>query len=87
MPLALEWLHVLPPSYYLERGALVLDPWAVDITPAALLFTVLATIFAQLIGNAVVLDRQRQNQERLQEQLHVQKWQLQQLVPSSGSAS
>jgi serine/threonine-protein kinase len=86
VPLAVEWLGIVPHSYYLTGGTLVLDPWAIDITPAALLFTVLATIFAQLIANAVVLHRQRQNQERLQEQLHVQKWQLQQLVPSSGSA-
>jgi len=30
-------------------------------------------------------DRQRRTQERAQEQLHVQKWQLEQLAPSSGS--
>jgi len=42
-------------------------------------------IVLQMIANALVLDRQRREQERARELLHVQKWQLQQLVPSSGS--
>ena len=54
---------------------------------AALIFVVLGTIALQLIANALMLDRQRRTQERAQELLHVQKWQLQQLVPSSGSSS
>jgi eukaryotic-like serine/threonine-protein kinase len=87
VPLSLEWLGILPASYHLVGGTLVLDPWAVDIAPRALTFAVLATIVAQLLANAVLLNRQRQDQERAQELLHVQKWQLEQLVPSSGSSS
>jgi serine/threonine protein kinase len=87
IPLGLEWLDVLPRSFHLAGGALVLEPWAIDLTPSALLFTLLMTIVAQLIANAWMLYRQRQDQERAQEMLHVQKWQLEQLVPSSGSAS
>jgi hypothetical protein len=87
VPLTLEWLGILPASYELVGGALVLDPWAVDITPSALIFAVLTTMTAQLIANALLLNRQRQDQERAQEMLHVQKWQLEQLVPSSGSSS
>jgi serine/threonine-protein kinase len=87
LPLALEWLDVLPRSYYLDGGALVLDPWALDITPSALIFAVLMTIVVQMIANSWLLDRQRKDQERAQELLHAQKWQLEQLVPSSGSAA
>jgi eukaryotic-like serine/threonine-protein kinase len=83
-PLALEWLGVLPASYKLVGGTLVLDPWAVDITPSALIFVVLTTIVVQLFANSWLLNRQRRDQERAQELLHVQKWQLEQLVPSSG---
>jgi eukaryotic-like serine/threonine-protein kinase len=87
LPLSLEWLGILPPSYHLVGGALVLDPWAVDITPTALLFAVLTTIAAQLLANAFLLNRQRLDQERAQEMLHVQKWQLEQLVPAGRSKS
>ncbi len=87
IPLALEQLGVVPQSFTISGGALVLDPWAVDITPTALIFIVLGTIALQLIANALMLDRQRRTQERAQELLYVQKWQLQQLVPSSGSSS
>ena len=87
IPLGLELLDVLPRSFDLAGGALVLDPWAIDLTPSALLFTLLMTIVAQLIANAWMLYRQRQDQERAQEMLHVQKWQLEQLVPSSRSTS
>jgi eukaryotic-like serine/threonine-protein kinase len=86
-PLALEWQGVLPRSFRLDGGSLVLDPWAIDVTPSALIFTVLATIVAQLVANAWMLDRQRRDQERAQELLHAQKWQLSQLVPGSGSGA
>ena len=33
-PLALEWLGLLPSTYYVKNGALVLAPWAVTLTPA-----------------------------------------------------
>ncbi|HEU4616009.1 MAG TPA: serine/threonine-protein kinase [Kofleriaceae bacterium] len=85
VPLALEWLHIMPESYRFVGGGLVLDPWAVDITPAATIFALLTTMLAQAIANVWLLDRQRRDQERAQELLHVQKWQLEQLVPSSGS--
>jgi hypothetical protein len=87
VPLALEWLDVVPHTYSVSGGALVLAPWAIDVTPSALLFTLLGTIVMQTISNAVIVERQRRAQERAQELLHVQKWQLQQLVPSSGSRS
>ncbi|HEY5947147.1 MAG TPA: serine/threonine-protein kinase [Kofleriaceae bacterium] len=87
VPLALEWSGAVPRSFSVAGGALVLDPWAVDITPQALIFCLLGTITLQLLANAVMLHRQRRNQELAQELLHIQKWQLQQLVPSSGSAT
>ena len=87
VPLALEWLAILPSSYSFVRGALVLDPWAIDIAPGALLFLVLGTIVLQLIANTIVHDAQRRLQNRAQEQLHVQAWQLAQLVPGSGSTA
>jgi len=85
VPLALEHFKIVPHSFSVKSGSLVLHPWAIDITPSALTFVVLGTIGLQLVANSTILARQRRAQERQQELLHVQKWQLQQLVPSSGS--
>ena len=85
VPLTLEWLAIVPSSYSFEGGALVLEPWAVDISAGALLFAILGTIFVQMVANAYALDTQREIQSRAQEQLHVQKWQLEQLVARSAT--
>ena len=65
----------------------MLRPWSTDMAPVTLLFTLLATVVLQLISNLLVLHMQRLQQDRSQEQLHVQAWQLGQLVRSSGSTS
>jgi serine/threonine-protein kinase len=85
LPLGLEWAGILPDSYALTGGALVLRPWSVEMGPTTMFFMILASIVVQLITNLYVLDAQRRLQDRAQEQLHVQAWQLAQLVPSSGS--
>jgi serine/threonine-protein kinase len=85
IPLGLEWAGIVPASYSLGSGALVLRPWSVHMGSTTLMFMLLATIVLQLVANLYVLDAQRRLQDRAQEQLHVQAWQLAQLVPSSGS--
>jgi eukaryotic-like serine/threonine-protein kinase len=85
VPLGLEWAGILPDTYFLTGNALVLRPWSIDMRPSTIIFTLLATILIQLVANLFVLDAQRRLQDRAQEQLHVQAWQLAQLVPSSGS--
>ena len=62
------------------------DPPA-NIAPSAVMFMILTVVVMQLITNAIVFDAQQKLQMRAQEQLHIQKWQLEQLVPSSGSSS
>jgi serine/threonine-protein kinase len=85
VPLAIEALGLVPASYSIEGGALVLEPWAVTLSPQALLFLICALVFLQLVGNTLMIDAQRAAQDRAQELLHVQSWQLAQLVRSSGS--
>ncbi len=87
VPLSLEVLGITPSTFFVESGALVLKPWAVDMSPSAMMFILLATVGLQLVANLFVLDAQRRLQDRTQEQLHVQAWQLAQLVPSSSSRS
>jgi serine/threonine-protein kinase len=87
IPLSLEWLGIVPASYTLLGNALVLQPWAIDLEPTALVVIVLSAVVMQLFANAFIFGAQRNIQARAQEQLHIQKWQLEQLVPSSGSSS
>ncbi len=83
VPLALELLGVLPRTFSLDaQGSLVLKPWAIDISQLGLLATLLGQVALQLIGNAFVLHKQRVLQDEAQRQLHVQAWQLKQLVPA-----
>lgn len=79
-PLLLEWLHVVPASYHFDHGALVLQPWAVDVTPTVVLFTILSITVLQMLGNTLVLDAQRREQDLAQETVHLQRWQFSQLV-------
>ena len=84
-PVGVEALGVVPSSFSIQSGMLVLHPWAVTLSPSALLFIMFAIVLLQLVGNTVILDAQRAAQDRAQELLHVQSWQLGQLVRSSGS--
>ena len=85
VPLALELLGVVPRTFGLEGGALVLRPWAITLSPTAMIAAVLGTVVLQMLGNMLMLDRFRVAQKRSEERIHLQAWQLQQLVPSSGS--
>ena len=80
VPLTLEALSIVPRSFTLQAGTIAMHPWAVTLTSDALLFTLAAVFMVQLIGNTIVLDGQRKEQDALQVQLHLQKWQLEQLV-------
>ena len=80
IPLGLEWLGVLPSSYHFEGDALVLQPWAIQISPHVIVVVLVATVGLQLMANAFIVLHLRRDQERAQEQVHVQTWQLAQLV-------
>jgi hypothetical protein len=80
IPLLLEWLHVVPASYEISHGALVPTPWAVSVTPTALLFSMISIVLLQLVGNTIALDAQRREQDLAQETVHLQRWQFSQLV-------
>jgi len=82
VPLALELTGVLPRSFSLENG-ISLKPWAIHASGEGLLVTLLGGVTLQLVGNAFVLHKQRVTQDEAERQLHVQAWQLKQLVPQS----
>src|SRR5690606_13950076 len=71
VPVAGEWLGWLPSTHRFVEGALVLHPWAIDVTPQGLLVVLGFVVIAQLIGNTMILQVQRSSQERAQVQVHV----------------
>jgi serine/threonine-protein kinase len=85
VPLALELAGVLPRTFDLAHGGLLLKPWAINLSPETFVAGMLGCVVLQLVGNMLILDAQRSAQIRTEERIHAQKWQLQQLVPSSGS--
>jgi hypothetical protein len=87
IPLALELTGLLPRTFELGATGLLLRPWAVQMAPSAFVVTILGCAVLQMVANMLVLDAQRVAQNLAEERNHAQKWQLQQLVPSSGSTS
>jgi hypothetical protein len=80
VPVILELVHVLPADFRLVGHTLVFEPWAVDVAPMTLLLMIGMIAISQMIVTVTILDTQRQKQDRFQEQVHVQTWQLGQLV-------
>jgi serine/threonine-protein kinase len=85
IPLALELLGFVPRTFTLIDGGLVLHPWALHMSPSAMVVSILGTVVLQLAGNMLVLDRTRLAQSQAEEAVFIQKWQLEQMLPSSGS--
>jgi serine/threonine-protein kinase len=86
IPLALEWLKVVPSSYRLDDHAIILEP-SIGLPSTVTVAATIVMVLLQLVGLSVVLDAQRREQDRAQETVHVQTWQLAQLVRSSGSST
>ncbi len=81
VPLVLEWLGLVPNGYAIEGGALVIRPWAFHMPPRLLVGVVVLLTLMQVVIHAVSFIRQRRAQERSQELVHLQTWQLAQLMP------
>jgi len=80
VPLGAELLHLVPRTFELTaRGILLAPPYVTLPAPTMLAIEVLC-IFVQLLSVSYILYSQRAAQDRAQEQLHVQAWQLAQLV-------
>jgi hypothetical protein len=80
VPLALEWLGIVPPTFVYVGDQLVLHTGSVPLSPHLIVTALVILVIGQMIGVSVLLFSQRCEQERAQEQLHVQKWHLDQLV-------
>lgn len=73
-------LHLTPRTFELTARALLLAPRAVTLPAPLMVVIVVLCILVQLFSISYILYSQRAAQDRAQEQLHVQAWQLAQLV-------
>jgi serine/threonine-protein kinase len=80
IPLLLEVLKVIPPSWSTDNLGIDIHPWAVEAPPQVIVGFLFSVIFMQMLVTTRVFTAQRNAQQRAQEQLHAQRWQLAQLV-------
>src|SRR5262249_55573107 len=83
VPLVAEWLHLVPATYGFEHGAVVIHPWAVDMSPQLLVGVAVTCTLIQIGICAKLFIGQRRAQEAAQRQIHLQAWQLGQLLPEA----
>jgi serine/threonine-protein kinase len=81
VPLVAELLGLVPHTFRSEGNALVLDPPFVTLPYTAMIVVMIMCVAVQLVSVGLILHTQRTAQDRAQELLHVQAWQLAQLVP------
>jgi hypothetical protein len=86
-PFAAEWLHLTPRTYTFDGSALRIQPWAMDLPPQLAIGLTVVCVLFQIAVHAIMLLRQRRAQERAQELLHLQRWQLGQLLPEPTTES
>jgi serine/threonine-protein kinase len=81
LPFILETIGVLPATYFFAGDGLVLQPWAIDVAPQAIVVVLVVLMVTQTASPAFIASRFRRAQEDSQEQLHLHHWHLRQLLP------
>ncbi|MEP6863390.1 MAG: serine/threonine-protein kinase [Deltaproteobacteria bacterium] len=80
IPLVLDQTGLIPSSFHTDALGIHIKPWAVDLSPKAIVGLLYLVIFAQMYVTTRVFVAQRRSQLAAQEHLHAQRWQLAQLV-------
>jgi serine/threonine protein kinase len=81
LPLLGQAAGLLPATYAVENGHLVVMPWVADFPPLLLVGVLLAVHAAVVVGVGLFLMRLRKAYVRAELQMRMQKWQLEQLLP------
>jgi serine/threonine protein kinase len=82
VPLVLELMGILPPSYRFEAGHVILDPHLTSLPKTATLgFLVTATI-AAIVVPPLLLARTRDSLRKAERDLSIYAWQMEQLLPA-----
>ncbi|HEY3817132.1 MAG TPA: protein kinase [Polyangiaceae bacterium] len=81
VPAGLQWLGVLPSSYLFAHGALTIEPVMLSFPAVPTHVFLLVSNVALVITGCAMMARFRNTLTAAEERLHVQAWQLRQLVP------
>jgi serine/threonine-protein kinase len=81
VPAALQWAGVLPTSYVFERGDMVVLPSMLSFPPVPTHVFLLTTSIGIIVMASLIIARFRDTLSDVERRLHVQTWQLRQLVP------
>ncbi len=78
-----ELTGILPRSFDLVDGALVITPYTVELSPLSLLVVFVLSLAVQVSSTVDLQYGFRRAQEAAQNQTHAQSWHLRQLLPRS----
>jgi hypothetical protein len=81
VPTVLQWLGLVPSSYVFAHGALTIQPVMLYLPPVPTHLFLLVSNVALVITGCAMMARFRNTLTAAEERLHVQAWQLRQLVP------
>jgi serine/threonine-protein kinase len=88
VPLALEWLHVLPPSYAFRDGVMVLLPRMVELTPGRIEVLVIVVAVIEVALTVFAIGRSSESLVKAERRNFAQAYRLRQLLPAGvGAAS
>jgi serine/threonine-protein kinase len=82
LPLALEWIGILPSTYRIA-GGLLFTPPAIELSQTLATTLVVVSIAAGAIIMSWISISLRVAQQRAQDQVHAQTWHLKQLLPTA----
>jgi hypothetical protein len=83
IPLGLEYFEVMPRTFAVVDGKVVLSPWAIDITPVGAAVFLLVSMAIQFVNSAAIGLSVRRAQDQALNRVHVQSWHLKQLLPGA----
>ncbi len=81
--LVLELVGVLPSTFHVAGGALVLTPWAVELTPVSTVIVLALVIAGQQAYLTLLLLNWRRASELAQDKIHTHRWHLEQVIPKA----
>jgi hypothetical protein len=82
-PLLLQWLGVIHASYTFDAGAIVMRPWALELSGPMTLLTILIMDVGTMVMVAVLAIQTRDTLTEAERRLAMHAWNLRQLVPEA----
>jgi eukaryotic-like serine/threonine-protein kinase len=86
-PWALEWVGVLAPSYIFENGTVVILPHALSLPEVPTVLLLMSSAVGTILTCGFLVGRTRTALDRAEHRVHMQAWQLRQLVPDAARSA